>query len=126
MGIRIEMFGNLQISHDHAPISAIQANRLQSLIAFLALHSDIPQPREQLAALLWPESGESQARTNLRQLLHHLRRALPAGCALLEADNRTVVWRKDAGCFIDVAAFDAAVMRAEACRRSDPAGERAA
>jgi DNA-binding SARP family transcriptional activator/predicted ATPase len=125
MGIRIEMFGNLQISHDQAPISAIQANRLQSLIAFLALHNDIPQPREQLAALLWPESGESQARTNLRQLLHHLRRALPAGCGLLEADNRTVVWRKDVSCFIDVAAFDAAVARAEVCRRSDPAGERA-
>ena len=125
MAIRIEMFGNLQITHDQAPISAIQANRLQSLVAFLALHSDAPQPREQLAALLWPESSEGQARTNLRQLLHHLRRALPAGCSLLEADNHTVVWRRHRDCFIDVAAFDQATARAAACR-ADPAAERAA
>jgi len=126
MAIRIEMFGNLQITHELAPISAMQASRLRSLMAFLALHSDVPQPREQLAALLWPESNEGQARTNLRQLLHNLRRALPAGCKLLEADNRRVVWRRDEGCFIDVVAFDAAVARAGACRRTDPAGERAA
>jgi DNA-binding SARP family transcriptional activator/predicted ATPase len=126
MAIRIEMFGNLQITQDQVPISAIQANRLQSLVAYLALHSDTPQPREQLAALLWPESNEGQARTNLRQLLHHLRRALPAGCSLLEADNHTVVWRRSPECFIDVAAFDKAAARAAACRATDPAGERAA
>ena len=45
-------------------------------------NSESAQPREQLAFLLWPESIESQARTNLRQLLHHLRRALPAECCL--------------------------------------------
>src|ERR1019366_9050931 len=124
MAIRIEMFGNLQITHEQAPISAVQTKRLQSLVAFLALHSDAPQSREQLAGLLWPESNEGQARTNLRQLLHHLRRALPAGCHLLEADNRTVLWRRDAGCFIDVVAFDAAVARAAAaCRRGDPVPE---
>jgi DNA-binding SARP family transcriptional activator/predicted ATPase len=121
MAIRIELFGNLQITHDQAPISAINTNRLQSLLAFLALHSDSPQPREQLAALLWPESEESQARTNLRQLLHHLRRALPAGCNLLETDNRTVLWRRDPECFIDTAEFDRALDRANAASRSGDA-----
>src|ERR1019366_174049 len=58
---------------------------------------------------------------------HHLRRALPAGCHLLEADNRTALWRRDAECFIDVVAFDAAVTRAAAaCRRGDPVPEREA
>ncbi len=127
MAIRIELFGNLQITHDQTPISAINTNRLQSLLAFLALHSDSPQPREQLAALLWPESEESQARTNLRQLLHHLRRALPAGCNLLETDNRAVLWRRDPECFIDIAEFNRALDRATASSRSgDVAAEREA
>ena len=43
-----------------------------ALLAMLAL--DGPTPREKLAALLWPDTLESQARTNLRQRLFRLRR----------------------------------------------------
>src|SRR5436305_5267704 len=75
--IRIELLGGLRILHGEQPVPAVNRNRLQSLLAFLVLHSDTPKPRGRLAFLLWPESRESQARTNLRQLLHHLRRALP-------------------------------------------------
>src|SRR5207245_2670069 len=53
-----------------------------------------------------------QARTNLRQLLHHLRRALPPECQSLAADNQTVQWRSDASCAIDVVEFEAAAARA--------------
>ena len=37
-----------------------------SLLAYLLFHRDTPQPRQHLAFLLWPDSSESQARTNLR------------------------------------------------------------
>ena len=110
--MRIELFNNLLITCAQQPVLSVNTSRLQSLLAWLLLHSDSPQPREQLAFLLWPESGESQARTNLRQLLHHLRHALPAECCLLEADNRSVQWRRDPGCTIDVVEFDAALARA--------------
>ena len=76
--IRIELFNNLLITCAQQPVVSVNTNRLQSLLAWLILHSESAQSREQLAFLLWPESSESQARTNLRQLLHHLRRALPA------------------------------------------------
>jgi len=76
------------------------------------LHGDAVQSREHLAFLLWPESSESQARTNLRQLLHHLRRALPVECSLLATDNQTVRWRLDSACSIDVIEFEAAAARA--------------
>jgi DNA-binding SARP family transcriptional activator/predicted ATPase len=85
---------------------------MQSLLAFLVLHGDAGQSREQLAFLLWRESSESQARTNLRQLLHHLRRALPIECSLLVTDNQTVRWRLDSTCSIDVVEFEAATVRA--------------
>ena len=80
--MRIELFNNLLITCAQQPVLSVNTNRLQSLLAWLVLHSESAQPREQLAFLLWPESSESQARTNLRQLLHHLRRALPAECCL--------------------------------------------
>ena len=34
--------------------------------SFLAAHAGSPQPRQRIAGLFWPESGEAQALTNLR------------------------------------------------------------
>jgi DNA-binding SARP family transcriptional activator/predicted ATPase len=120
---RVLLFGNLQVFCGPQAISAINTNRLQSLLAYLVLH-DSPQAREHLAFRLWPESSDAQARTNLRQLLHNLRRALPADCELLVADNHTVQWRRDTGCSFDFLDFDAAIARADdATRRGDPAAQ---
>ena len=114
--MRINLFGNLRISFAGRPVTAVNTNRLQSLIAYLILHGDAPQPRERLAFLLWPASSESQARTNLRQLLHHLKRALPAECNLLETTHFTVRWRQDGTCAIDVVEFQTAIAAAGSAR----------
>src|SRR5262245_48392989 len=110
--MRICLFGNLRITSAGQPITAVNTNRLQSLIAYLILHGDGPHPRERLAYLLWPASIESQARTNLRQLLHHLKRALPPECNFLATDHFAVRWRQDPGCEIDVAEFQWAIAEA--------------
>jgi DNA-binding SARP family transcriptional activator/predicted ATPase len=117
--MRIKLFGNLRISVAERPVTAVNTNRLQSLIAYLILHGDTPQPREQLAFMLWPASSESQARTNLRQLLHHLKRALPAECNLLVTDHFAVRWRHDDSCAIDVVDFHAAIAEADSARAED-------
>ena len=114
--MRISLFGNLRISFAGRPVTAVNTNRLHSLIAYLILHGDTPQPRERLAFMLWPASSESQARTNLRQLLHHLKRALPAECNLLVTDHFAVQWRQDASCAVDVVDFQAAIAEAAAAR----------
>src|SRR5262249_46146434 len=114
--MQISLFGNLRISLDGQPLTTVNTNRLHSLIAYLILHGDTPQPRERLAFVLWPSSAESQARTNLRQLLHHLKRALPAECNFLEIDHFAVRWRRDARCSIDVAEFQSAIAEADAAQ----------
>jgi hypothetical protein len=96
--LQIDVFGALHIRCGDAPIASVNTTRLQSLFAYLVLHCDTPVSRERFAFLLWPDSSESQARTNLRQLLHHLRRALPPDCCLLESDHHTVQWRHDPSC----------------------------
>ena len=117
--MRISLFGNLQISFGGSPVTAVNTNRLQSLLAYLILHGDMPQPRERLAFMLWPASSESQARTNLRQLLHHLKRALPAECNSLVTDHFAVRWRQDASCAIDTVDFQAAIAEAGSARNEN-------
>jgi len=114
--MRINLFGNLRIVCAGRPVTSVNTNRLHSLLAYLILHGDKPQPRERLAFLLWPASSESQARTNLRQLLHHLKRALPAECKSLVTDHYSVRWRQDASCEIDVVDFQAAIAEAAGAR----------
>src|ERR1700693_67450 len=107
--MRISLFGNLRISFAGRPVTAVNTNRLQSLMAYLILHGDMPQPRGRLAFMLWPASSESQARTNLRQLLHHLKRALPAESNVLATNHFAVRWRRDVAGAIDVVDFQAAI-----------------
>ena len=93
--------------------------RAESLLAYLLLHREAPQTRQRLAFLLWPDSSEPQARTNLRHLLHVLRRALPDADRFLEVTPLTLRWREDAPCWLDVAAFEDAVTRAERAEAPD-------
>ena len=52
--MRISLFGSLRIEVAGQPITSVNTNRLQSLLAYLVLHQDTPQPREKLAFTLWP------------------------------------------------------------------------
>jgi DNA-binding SARP family transcriptional activator len=114
--MRISLFGNLRISLAGRPVTALNTSRLHSLVAFLILHGDTPLPRERVAFMLWPASSESQARTNLRQLLHHLKRALPVECTSLVTDHFAVQWRQDGSCAVDTVEFQAAIADASAAQ----------
>ena len=75
------------------------------------MHRGVPQPRRRVAFLLWPDSTEAQARTNLRKALHTLRHALPDG--FLDGDTQTLRWRPDAPYTLDLAAFEDALERGD-------------
>jgi DNA-binding SARP family transcriptional activator len=107
--LRVRLFGALSVDVDGVPLAPLDSARAESLLAHLLLHRGAPQPRQRLAFLLWPDSTEPQARTNLRHVLHHLRHALPDD--LLEITPRTLGWRADAPCWVDVAAFEEALAR---------------
>lgn len=103
--LRCELLGDFRLAYDSQPLTGITSARLQSLLAYLLLHRDAPQSRQHLAFTLYPDSTESQARTNLRNLLHLLRHALPdAGC-FVASDTLTLQWRADAPFTLDVSEF---------------------
>lgn len=117
--MQIDLFGNLRITVAGRPVTTVNTNRLQSLLSYLILHAETPQPRDGLAFTLWPASRESQARTNLRQLMHTLRRALPPECDSLSTDHFAVHWRRDASCEVDLWKFQAAVAAAVNARHEN-------
>ncbi len=111
--LSIHLLGEFQLVSSGTPITTVDWPRLQSLLAYLVLHTTAPQSRTHLAFLLWPDSTEAQAHTNLRHLLHRLRRALPTPNNFLRAEKQTLQWQPDAPWTLDVADFERAVARAE-------------
>jgi DNA-binding SARP family transcriptional activator len=119
--LQIRLLGEFNLVYKDAPVSALNNVRLQSLLAYLLLHRDAPQPRQQLAYLFWPDTTELQARNNLRQTLHQLRRALPDSDHFLYGDVHILRWREDASFSLDIAAFEHALARAGVAQhQSDP------
>jgi DNA-binding SARP family transcriptional activator len=111
--LRIRLLGEPDLRLDGRPLPPLESARAESLLAFLLLHREAPQSRQRLAFLLWPDSTEPQARTNLRHVLHNLRRALPDLDRFLQVTPRTLQWRPDGPFWVDVAAFQALLARAD-------------
>lgn len=107
--LRVRLLGPVDLQLDNQPLPPLDSARAESLLAYLLLHRDAPQPRQRLAFLLWPGSSEGQAQTNLRKVLHTLRRALPDADRLIEIGPRTLRWRPDAPLWLDVEQFERAV-----------------
>ena len=112
--LEIHLLGDFRLVSADAPLSQLPTPRVQALLAYLVLHRDAPQPRQRLAFLLWPDTTDAQARTNLRQLLHTLRQALPDADHFIHLTAQTLQWRSDAPFRLDVAAFEAALTQAAA------------
>lgn len=104
--LHIRLFGDFRLDYDGIAVTKINTPRLQSLLAYLVLHRHAPQARSHLAFLMWPDSSEAQARTNLRHQFHLLRLALPEADRFLQADAQTIQWRPEAPFCLDVADFE--------------------
>lgn len=123
MTLQIQLFGEFCLTYDGTPLTAFNTPKLQLLLAYLVLHRDAPQTRQTLAYLFWPESNDSQARTNLRNVIHLLRNSLPAAEHFLRIDNQTLQWRADSPFTLDVATFEQGVQSATSTK--DPAAAQA-
>ncbi len=124
---QICLLGDFVLLVDHLPVSSLDVPRLRSLLAYLVLHRGVPQSRSRLAYLLWPDSTDAQAHTNLCNLLFKLRLTLPEIDTFLVVERQTLCWQPDALWSLDVMDFEAAMARAEEAQcMQDPAAERQA
>ncbi len=114
--LHIYLLGDLRIVDDAHSIIPLNSPRAQSLLAYMVLHAGEPLTRRHLAFLLWSDSSEDQARSNLRKLLHDLRRLLPEVDSLIEAQGPSLLWRRDAPYTLDVADFERSVEQATSAK----------
>lgn len=116
--LHIYLLGDFRLGlGDDAPLAIPQA-RHQALLTYLLLHRHAPQSRRHLAFLLWPDSSEAQALTNLRKALTHLRQLAPLLAQCLYADHQVVQWRPTIVCTVDVAEFESKLDQATAAEQA--------
>src|SRR5438105_4039384 len=87
------LLGEFEWRCDGKPMAPLASARATSLVGYLLFHHQSPVRRERLAFALWPDSSEPQARTNLRHLIHELRRVVPAFDDLVDVGPRSLQWR---------------------------------
>ncbi|MFU8889376.1 MAG: ATP-binding protein [Trueperaceae bacterium] len=109
-GMRVERGG------DVVPIGP---PRVRELLAYLLLERHGALSRAHLAFQLWPDSSEGQARTNLRQTLHQLRRLLPEAERWLVMEGQDLRWRPEAAIDSDVGRFERQLAVATVAREAD-------
>ena len=111
--LQITLFGEFSLVYAGSPVPAFSGDRPISLLAYLLLNRHTAVSRQHLAFTLWPDSSESQARTNLRNLFYTLRQTLPNADTHLAADSMTLQWRPDSDFTLDVAEFEEALTAAK-------------
>ena len=115
--VKLYLLGAPRLEQNGAPI-VIDRRKAVALLAYLALTGQT-HLRDALATLLWPDSGQSHARANLRHTLVVLKQAL--GDDSLDIAWESVARQPEAALWIDVLHFQALLM---ACRsHSHPPGD---
>lgn len=80
--------------------------KTQALLGYLGLRPGQVYAREHLAALLWGETGDEQARQGLRQAMYVLQKTLPTVQPLLLVMEGETVALNPAAVDVDVAVFE--------------------
>lgn len=105
----IKFLGDFYLATDGLPLQGVNSERLQALFAFILLHRDTPQLRQQVAVHLWPDATDADAKANLRRRLHELKQAIPDIDRWLRIEPKTIQWVMAEDCECDVVAFERAI-----------------
>ncbi|HLF90667.1 MAG TPA: hypothetical protein VI451_17100, partial [Anaerolineales bacterium] len=75
--LELSFFGRSRAVLRGEPIAGFRTQKVQALLAYLAVDPSGAHRRETLMTLLWPGMPDQSARANLRQILFLLRQAIP-------------------------------------------------
>ncbi|MGD1950410.1 MAG: BTAD domain-containing putative transcriptional regulator, partial [Leptolyngbyaceae cyanobacterium] len=109
--LRINLLGHFRLTFNDEPIEGLQTDRYQSLLAYLVLSAQTPQPRVQVASVFWPEITEKKAKANLRRELHRFRQILPNADQFVHVTTQTIQWQPQLPFWSDVSAFETTIAK---------------
>jgi DNA-binding SARP family transcriptional activator len=101
--LEVRLLGQFDVRRDGERVD-IPSRPSQSLLAYLLLRANVPQRREMLAGIFWPDATETSARNNLRHSLWRIRKAI--GESHLEADNISVALMESSDLWVDAWELD--------------------
>jgi len=87
--VNLALLGGFRLQTDAGEPVPLSTKKAGALLAYLALHSGQAQTRPKLAALLWGDRSDVQARDSLRQALSLVRKALS------HVDSRALIAHED-------------------------------
>jgi DNA-binding SARP family transcriptional activator len=91
IALRLSLFGGFKAATNDGLEIRLPRNASKILLAYLALNPGIPHGREKLAALLWSESDDREAKASLRQALTSLLHALSDdGGTILSIERQSI------------------------------------
>lgn len=99
--LHIRLFGGLYVGQDDLPLTGFISNKVTALLAYLAV-TGRAQQRDTLAALLWSEMSDADAKNNLRQALSNLRKLIDPHLIIT---RETVEWNAAVPYSLDVQQF---------------------
>lgn len=83
----LRVLGGFELRDGNGRPIELKARKSRQLLAYLAIPSDQTRTREQLAALLWSDRQDEQARGSLRTALSGIRRAIGDDALIVENDT---------------------------------------
>ena len=92
--IEAEFLGGFSIIIDGQLQSQVNQPQQQSLLAYLMLRAQTPQPRNRIAFTFWPDHRETRAYANLRRALYKLRSDCPPVDHFLTTTSTTLCWQR--------------------------------
>jgi len=109
----VRLLGQFKVMRDGKPLS-IPTRQAQTLFAYLILNAGKTNRREKLAGLLWPDSGEENARSNLRHELWRLRKVISAEAEpYFLVDDLTIAFNPHSHYSLDVDQLKSAPLEGE-------------
>lgn len=112
--LALSLFGSFQAILGDQPLTQFRTNKVQALLIYLVSEAKTTHQREALMTLLWPDLPDSSARTNLRQILYQLRKAIPdlengsgqSRVPFILSERQTIRINPEAAISLDIAKFD--------------------
>ena len=112
MKLQIRLLGPFEARLDAGPPLGFPTRKAEALLAVLATKPGVRHGRAHLATLLWPESGEQQARGSLRQTLNLLRKTLQRAEITGVCTDSDDIYLEPAGVEVDAQPFETATTSA--------------
>lgn len=107
--LNVRLLGSFIVQLDGRRLE-IPSRPAQLLFIYLVLHRGVPVRREKLAALLWADSAEKQARSNLRHALWRLRQTFrdvnPIEAEVIESTDELITFDAARETDIDVSLLE--------------------